>query len=468
MAWKRGDIVDLSITIGTAVTQGQGFGIPLILSESIRSENRVDSFTSSLSMLDAGYQTTDREYLMAKAIFDQTSKDGDTVSVVKVGRKLSDQNAIVTVTFDASATAGTFTLDISKEGAAAVTSGTIDYDDAALDIETVLAAMSNVTSADVTLLGTQAGDKLGFTIEFDGDANTDFQVTAVNVGSLTGVTAGTATQTAYGSAVETWTTAYQAVKASDDDFYVCLPGTETKADILELAALTSAERKQFWAVTRDTDVKSKTAGNVMIEIEALGVDNWFMIYHETTGQYANCALAGSTMPDNLYSITACLYPMAGITADTLTDPEITHLITYNINIPVDDGTDTVIPGAFAASTGGADGGIMTEGQFMDYAAAKDFLTARGEEQMYAFLRGTKKVNFDEDGLLAVKSKLASIMQTYGVGNNIIVDGSIVVTVPDLATYDSTKKAARWLDDVTGDGSAAGAIHKVSITFKLAV
>ena len=468
MAWEINDVVDVSITIGDAVVSQAGFGTPLILSETIRSENRVDTFTSASSMLSAGYTTTDREYLMGKAIFDQSSKAGKSVPTIKVGRKLSDNNAVITITFDANATAGTFTLDISKAGAASVTSGAIDYNDDAAAVEVVLEAMANVASTTVTLLGTQAGDKLGFTIEFDGaDATIDFQCTDVDVSSLTGVTTGTATQTEYGSAVETWTAAYNAVKAEDDDFYVCLPGTETKADIIELANLTSAERKVFYYLTRDSEVKAGTADNVADQLDTLGYENQILCYNETASTYANCAWVGATLPDNLYSINTCYYPLVGITGDTLTDTNITTLTAYNINLFINDGDDVVVPGTFAGQSGDQ-GGITTSGQFIDFVAAKHFLTARTTEGVYQLIKSSTKIPFDDRGSFAIKTKIESILDIYGVQTNIITPGTIVVTMPDLATYDSVKKAARWLDGVQGDASAAGAISKISINFKLAV
>jgi len=468
MGFRIDDVVPVSITIGDAVVSQQGFGVPLILSESIRSENRVDTFTSAASILSAGYISTDREYLMGKAIFDQVSKDGKSVPTVKVGRKLSDNNAVISITFDANATAGTFTLDISKDGAAAVTSGAIDYDDAAVDIETALEAMANIASVAVTLNGTQAADKLGFDIEFDGaDAAIDFQCSAVDVSALTSVTTGTATQDAYGSAVETWSEAYAAVKAADNDFYVCLPGTETKADILELAALTSAEKKLFYYLTRDSEVKSKTADNVAEGLDALGYENQILCYNELAGTYANCAWVGATLPDNLYSINTCYYPLNGITGDTLSDTNISNLISYNLNLFLNDGDDVVVPGTFAGQSGDQ-GGLTSSGQFIDFAALSDFLSARTTEGVYQLLKSQKKISFDARGSFAIKTKIESIMDIYGVQVNAIVPGTVVVTMPDLDGYDATKKAARWFDGIQGDGTAAGAISKISISYKLAV
>ena len=84
------------------------------------------------------------------------------------------------------------------------------------------------------------------------------------------------------------------------------------------------------------------------------------------------------------------------------------------------------------------------------------------------IKSSTKIPFDDRGSFAIKTKIESILDIYGVQTNIITPGTIVVTMPDLATYDSVKKAARWLDGVQGDASAAGAISKISINFKLAV
>jgi len=470
MGFKIDDVVPVSITIGEAVVSQQGFGVPLILSESIRSENRVDSFSSASAMLEAGYISTDREYLMGKAIFDQVSKLGKSVPTIKVGKKLSDNNAVITITFDASATAGTFTLDIKDvDGDTTDTSDPIAYDAVAGAVETGIEACTNVTGVTVALLGTQAGDKKGFTITFDDvvDDTTNFQCTAVNVGSLTSVTSGSAAQTAYGSAVETITAAYAAVKAEDDDFYVCLLGSEVKADILELAGITSTEKKIFYYLTRDPDVKSGAADNVEEELRTLGYENQILCYNELAGTYANCAWVGATLPDNLYGINTCYYPLVGITGDTLTETNITNLIAGNINLFLNDGDDVVVPGTFAGKSGNQ-GGLTASGGYIANVVASDFLSARSTEGVYQLIKSSTKIPFDARGSFSIKTKIESILDIYGVQAKIITPGTITVVMPDLDSYDSAKKAARWLDGVAANGSLSGAVSKISISLKLAV
>jgi hypothetical protein len=460
-------VVEVAVSIGDAVVSQQGFGTPLILSETIRTDSRLSTFTAAADMITAGYLITDREYLMAKATFEQKSKDSKSVKTVKVGRKLSDSNAIEKVVFDLSGTAGTFTVSISKEGAAAVVSGAIDYDDGEADVEIVLDAMANVASTTVTFLGTIAGDKKGFTVEFEtADANLDFEITAVDVSALTTATSGTPSTVAYGSAVETWSAAYAAVKAVDNDFYIGLAGTETKADILELAALTSAEKKLFYYLTRDADAKAGTADNVLEELDTLGYDNQIICYNETASTYANCAQIGATLPDDLHAINSCYYPLVGITGDDLTASDITVLTAYNVNLFLDDGTDVVMPGTYAGQSGDQ-GGLTTSGAFIKNVASQHFLEARINEGVYALIKASKVIPFDQFGSFILKTKIESLAQIYGVQENIITAGTVVVTMPDLDSYDSVKKAARWFDGILGDGSVSGAISKISIAFKLA-
>jgi len=471
MSTRIRDIVPVSLTIGgTTVTQ-QGFGTALILAELDKFvDTRVKTYTSLSGMAADGFDIGDDAYDMASDLLSQVSKDGRTISRFKVGRKNVDQNAISTVTFDADATAGTFTLTLLKDGSTAEETGTIAYDASAETVETAIEALSDVTAATVTINDTNPGDADGITVEITDPENTGFTITSVDVSSLTGVDSSTVTLDQPGLSVDTWAEAYAACKAEDNDFYVLLPATTTKADIIALAAAVEADdtSRAHFPLTRDSDVITSASDDVGSELQDLSYKRTLTIYSEDTDSWANAAAIGATLPDNLYGINFCYYPLVGVIADTLTDSEIGYLTSKNVNRVENIGGSTVIPGTAAGESGDA-GGVVADGTFIDFIVAKDFLEARLSEQIYQnLILGLKKLPFTNDGLSAVEAEIYRVLRVYGVDNAIIEDGSINVTMPDLDTYDTTKKANRWLDDVVADGSAQGAISKISIQVNLTV
>ena len=471
MSTRIRDIVPVSFSIGSFNVSGQNFQTPLIMSETTRQEERTLSFTSLSEMVDAGYLTTDTEYLAAQDLLAQTSKDGLKVTTFKVGKKYKSQDAMSSIVFDTDATAGTFTVDISLAGAASVTSGAINWNDNAAAVKAVIDAMANVTSVTVTLNAgaTQAGDAEGFSIDFDGDADTDLQVTAVNVSALTSVTTATITQVHYGTAAETWTQGYNNIKAYDNDWYYLLPTTITKADLLLLAAALESDTDPHFGFfgSRDADILTATADNIAEELQDASYSKCCLTYTDDTDNLPNMCWAGATIPDKLWGINPCIYPLSSITGSDLNSTQIANLYGQNCNRIETIGGQTIVPGTASGQSGNA-GGISPDGSYIDQVVATDYLNARVSEEVYALLLASKKVPFNVDGSNLIKSVIEGAMQTYGVDEGIVNAGSVTVTMPDLDTYSTTKKAQRWLDGIVGDGEATGAINKITISFNLTV
>lgn len=462
MATQIKDAASVSFSIAPRSISADTFNYFMIMADTTAQKGRVGTYSSLSAMADAGFFTTEDAYVAANNIFAQTSKDGKKLSSIKVGRKLKDANSKVTITFDADATAGSFTISVSKADAAAVTSGAITWNEAvAANIETVIEAMSNVASVTVTINGTNAGDAEGITIEWDGaDANLQFEVTAVDVSALTSVSTATITQDVYGSATETWAAAFDAIVAADDVFWGFAPTTVTEADIDALAAKAeTADNKMLWALTRDSDVKDAVSNDVASELKALGYKKTLLVYNEDTDSFATCAWAGSVLPDFLGGVNPCYYQMVGVTADTLTDTEITNMIGKYVNrVEAIDGTVTQIPGVAPGSTTGDEGGYNVSGQFIDQIFAVDYLNVKVTEAVYNLLRSQKRVT----SLTQVDAVIRQALQVEGVNRNIIEEGSIDTDIA-TATLDASTRTATFPN---GTADLVDAISRVNITFKL--
>jgi len=276
MSTEIKDIVEVNITRESARVTQVGFGTPTILGEHARFTDRIRSYNDPADMLDDGFFTTDSHYLAAIKLMSQELSP----TLFKIGKKLADYNAIQKVSFTGTPTAGTWTLTLGAE-----TTGAINWDDVAADVETALEALTAVTSVSVS--GTMAA---GFTIEFLNPGLQAVSTMTVTVGSLTGVTAGTITVIQAGSATESWKTALAAIRnegaGGDDDWYALSILSRTEQDILDIAEDIEAAStpKIFIAVSEDSDIAGSGTADLMSLLKGLNYDRTGLVYLTSAGQ----------------------------------------------------------------------------------------------------------------------------------------------------------------------------------------
>jgi len=446
------DIVNVTITRETARVTQVGFGTPMLLGETSRVYDRVLTYTDPADMLTDGFQTTDNLYIEALKLMSQALSPAQ----FKIGRKLADVNSKCTVSFAGTPSAGTWTLDVSIGGATAVTSGAITYaaDDDCAVIKAALEAMAGITEVTVTGLYST-----GYTIEFTGvDASADFRVSDPDISSLTGVTAATVTMTQYGSATQTWVEADAAIRALDTDFYVLTADTKTKADIEALAAVYETLTKMFFARTEDTAVPTSAVDDVGSNLQDATYDRTALFYHGVDcDNYPEAAWVGGQLPNDPGSITWKFKPLAGITVDSLTTSEVTYLKAKSVNFH-----DTVagVNAVFGE-------GVVASGEYIDIIRGCDWLQARIAEGVFTLLVNNKKIPFTIQGLAAFEN-IIRYWLGKGVDAGLLVEGTQVVSIPDIDDISTADKLIRYLNGITFSADLAGAVHKVSIAGKLAV
>jgi hypothetical protein len=202
----------------------------------------------------------------------------------------------------------------------------------------------------------------------------------------------------------------------------------------------------------------------------LSLTRSFRFAHYTADEFSSAAEMGATIPDFFGSVNPAYYPLALTTADVYTATQIGYLVTNGANRveKLDTINTCIIPTSAAATTSGTQGLISGSGQFAENIWIKDYLETIVSEAIYNLLIVNKKIPFTKAGFFMIKAKITEMLQTYGVEQGILEAGTISVTMPDFDTYSSTKKAARWLDDVDSDGTRQGAINKITISGYLAV
>jgi len=447
------DFVSVNITRETAKITRTGFGTSLLLGSHYHYPNRTRIYTDPADMITDGFSTTDDLY---KAALKTMSQELSPPSF-KIGRKLENVNSKATLSFTGTPSAGTWTLDVGIGAATPVTTGNITYgadDDTAL-IKAAIEALTGITEVTVTGLYST-----GYTIEFTGvDVNKDFRVTAIDVSALTGVTAATVTMTQYGSAVETWDTALNAVIASDDDWYFLIATTRTKAEILLLAAIIETKVKMYFVCTGETTVKDGDTDNTLKSLTALSYDRTAYLY---SGDYANfpeAAWVGGQAPKDPGSITWKFKNLVGIIADDLTTDEIATIKTDKGNIYETVGGISMISSE----------AIVVSDEYIDIIRGTDWLQTRMSEGIFTALVNNDKIPFTANGIGLVEGIIKYwLNEGEDTIRGLLVPNESIITTPNIEDVDPAEKALRYLSGITFSAVYAGALHKIGITGKITV
>jgi len=449
------DYVVINITRETARVTRTGFGIPLLFGGHyhLPPTTRVYTYSDPADMLDDGFLTTDDLYIAALKLMSQELSP----SMFKIARKLENVNSKATLAFTGTPSAGTWTLTIGIADATPVVSGAITYaaDNDCATIKSVIEAMTGITEVTVTGLYST-----GYTIEFTGvDAAHDFRITAINVSSLTGVTAATVTMTQYGSATEAWNVGLAAVIAEDNDWYALVATTRTKADILLLAAAIEAELKIYVTCTGEADVKNGVAANTLLSLEALAYDRTAYLYSSDYANFPEAAWLGGQLPKNPGSTTWKFKTLVGITPDSLSTTEFDNIKNHEGN------TYETVGGVNIISSEA----VVVSGEYIDIIRGTDWLQTSMQEDLYALLVGVEKIPFTERGAGAIETVIRKWLAVGESENyNLLSPNQSVVTMPKVADISAADRLARFFSGITFSAVYAGAVHKIGITGKLTV
>jgi hypothetical protein len=447
MSTQIRDFVVITISSATARVTRASFSVPMIHAPvKYWNDQRIHTYSDPSDMLDDGFLATDAAYkaaikLMAQAI---------SPSTFKVGRKLENINSIQTITFDDTATAGTFTIAIGAQTTAAIA-----YNANAAAIS---AAVGALTGIDCSVTGDMPTTEIN--IEFNGvSANTDVEDMVVDVDSLTGVTTATVTVDQYGSAVETWADSFNALMAEDNDWFGYMATTHVKADILSLAALIQTQVKMYVTASADADCITAAGTDIGTSLKALSYDHTVAIYSADAANFPDAALLGGEIAKDPGSSTWKFKTLVGITPDVLSGTAITNLIAHNLNYYETVGGINMISSE----------GITSEGEYADIIFGTLWLQTTMAEDIFSVLANEDKVPFTDRGFAAIETVVRSRMDIASDAPYALLQKStIVVSVPLRANVPSAESLARYLNNVTFSALYQGAIHKVGVKGKLSV
>lgn len=439
-------IVNVDITLNTAGTTREGFGLPLFLASTDNFEERVRGYTS-LTEVAEDFDESTAAYKAAKQLWSQTPK----VTQLYIGRRAMQY----TVSIPDEVTESTdYSLTIAVGGGVSQPyQYTAQADDTALIVLTQFKGQIEADPTikdDVTINVTGTGSSATMIVTKAGD-NDFVKVTSTTSSvSIAGTTADTAASAL--AAIETYSTDWYFISAED----------RTSQFILAMASEIQARKKIFFTANSDVAALQGTelasASDVPAQLAKSMYTRTVCLWHHTaTYDYPEMAYIAYGAPYDAGSIAWGNAQLTGVEASLqpankrpLTSIQKSALDVRHCNfIDLDGGVPVVRRG------------ITSGGEWIDIIRGVDWLESDLKTSLRDLLINQKggKITYDDTGITRIRQVIETSLQR-AVNRNFL--SSYTVNVPKASQVALADKKARILKDVTFSGILAGAILDVDL------
>jgi len=175
---------------------------------------------------------------------------------------------------------------------------------------------------------------------------------------------------------------------------------------------------------------------------------------------------GQQLPKDVGSTNWAYKTLAGIAEGAAQNIEPSNLTQTQIDAALDVNanvyTQTIGSNFMYFGTMGGGKNIDKEGEYIDIIVNIDFLQARVEEGLMSLLLEKDIISFTDAGISIVDNRLKNLLQTYGVNQGILVDGTVVTFFPTRAEVSQVERDNRVLPDGTFTAELTGAINTVIV------
>lgn len=463
------EIVEVAVSVEEAALTPAAFGRPAIFgaTQAFPSDD-YQLYTTLDGMVDAGFLTTDAEYLEAAALLAQANISGRRVTDWIVVRRETPVAQVQTLVVGHNATS-IYNVVIGGPGFVDVTvtvnNSTNTYTTATLLAAAIDAAIdasaaapfvtAGSSGANVTITSDRAGVPISVTVSVTGGAGTlSNTTTTANVGLPEDLA--------------------RAV-AAGAEWYATLTTDRDAGDIEALsAAIESATPpKIFIAMTADSDVPTpaydnSTPANALADIGSeLKTNNrnrTALFYHSQLSEYADAAFAGRSLPYTPGTITWALKELSGITPDGLTDTQFANMTGTKTAPTSGKNVNVIVPHGSQVSV--TQRGMMASGRFIDVQIVADYLQNQMQVSVANLLLSAPKLPYDTSGILRVSGAARAPLQAAKEAGILASDRDITVSVPTSASVSSTDRTTRVLNNVTASVVYSGGIHYVQINLSV--
>ncbi len=250
-----------------------------------------------------------------------------------------------------------------------------------------------------------------------------------------------------------------AIKNENNNWYPFLLADRTQTDQEDAADWSEANEKLFGVAADDTNIIDQAQGvdttSIAAYIQDNNLDRSFALYSAeadgtATDSYPEAAMFGVFVWRDPGTYTVMFKTMAAIAADSLTANQITNALAKRCNIFHEvGGVDVIEEGTTGVS-------------WIDELVGTDWLKARMTEDVFAVLVNLPKVPYTDSGIQTIGEAVEARLQNAVDVGFLAEDPAFTVSLPKAADVLPADKANRILNDVTFEGTLAGAIHKTVI------
>lgn len=203
--------------------------------------------------------------------------------------------------------------------------------------------------------------------------------------------------------------------------------------------------------------------------ETSGYKRSMVTHHDDVTKYPSWAIMGEFLPIEAGKSQMAYHILAGaedgadfIPASDINGVQLDNLLANNGNTTV--GLAGQVFFYAGTMTGGKN--IDREGEWFDIIRSIDFLQARTEEGLLSLIleksNAGSKIPYTDAGIAMVQNRLSKLLETFGVDQGILVEGTIDISVPKRSETTTADRDDRILRDVDFTAELAGAIGKVII------
>lgn len=437
MADPISTIVSVLISQESVPVTQDGFGVPLILGVNASFLDLVQEFRNLSEVTDAGFLTTDEEYIAAQKIFSQNPK----VPLLKIGKRGTQVAMVQTIVFSGALITGN-TVN-GKIGGVSITPVAFNTDNATTLTNLASAIQASPLVATAVSNGTNT---ITITAQTPGIPCTasDFVVT----GGATQATATIAITTANHGVGED----LADIREEDDDWYGLILTDRTQEVVEIAAAYIETQKKIFITCSDDADLLDDTiTTDIASVLQANNYRRTAIIYSATPDDFPDAAWMGKCFPFNPGSETWKFKTLAGIVADTLTSNQRFNLKNKNCNYYTTVGSQDMTAE-----------GVVSVGEFIDIIRGIDWLEYTIAFEVFFVLKNSLKVPYTDEGITLIENRVRGALKAGENRGVIAIDPPFTVTVPRAVETPIVDRANRILNDVKFEARLAGAIHFVNI------
>lgn len=439
-------IVNVDITLNTAGTTREGFGLPLFLASTDNFEERVRGYTS-LTEVAEDFDENSAAYKAAKQLWSQTPK----VTQLYIGRRAMQY----TVSIPDEVTESTdYSLTVAVGGGVSQPfQYTAQADDTA---EVVLNQFKTQIEATPAL-------KDNVTVSVSGSAGSATMIiTKAGENDFVKVTTTAQTLSISATTADSASVALAAIETYSTDWYFIATEDRTSQFVTAMASEIQARRKIFFTASNDVKALQGTelasATDVPAQLAKSKYTRTVCLWHHTASfDYPEMAYIAYGAPYDAGSIAWGNAQLTGVAASMqpankrpLTSIQKSALDARSCNfIDLDGGVPVVRRG------------ITSGGEWIDIIRGVDWLESDLKTSLRDLLINQKggKITYDDTGITRVRQVIETSLQR-AVNRNFL--STYTVTVPKASQVSLADKKARILKDITFHGILAGAILDVDL------